>query len=104
MSAMTSQIASVLIFLLKLMFRQGSKTTPKLLVTGLSKGNPPMTDGFPSQKACNAANVSIWWRHHVLVHILPILFYWRGRLDEANISCALQTKKTAHITDKINSL
>ena len=24
-----------------------------------------MTDGFPSQRASNAENVSIWWRHHV---------------------------------------
>ena len=25
----------------------------------------PVTSGFPSQKASNAENVSIWWRHHV---------------------------------------
>ena len=28
------------------------------------RGNPLVTDGFPSQRASNADNVSIWWRHH----------------------------------------
>ena len=27
-------------------------------------GNSPMTSEFPAQKASNAENVSIWWRHH----------------------------------------
>ena len=44
------------------------KKTPKLRVTGLCEGNPPVTDGFPSQRASNAENVSIWWRHHELDH------------------------------------
>ena len=29
-------------------------------------GEPPVTGGFPSQRASNTENVSIWWRHHVL--------------------------------------
>ena len=33
-------------------------------VTGLCEGNPPVAGGFPSQRASNAENVSIWWRHH----------------------------------------
>ena len=41
-----------------------SKKTSKLRVTGLCGGNPPVTGGFPSQRASNAENVSIWWRHH----------------------------------------
>ena len=28
-------------------------------------GNPPVTAGFPSQRASKSENVSIWWRHHV---------------------------------------
>ena len=39
--------------------------TPKLRITGLCEGNPPWTVGFPSQRASNADNVSIWWRHLV---------------------------------------
>ena len=27
-------------------------------------GNSPRTGGFPAQRASNAENVSIWWRHH----------------------------------------
>ena len=27
-------------------------------------GNPLVTGGFPSQRASNTENVSIWWRHH----------------------------------------
>ena len=30
-----------------------------------SERNPPVTGGLPSQRARNAENVSIWWRHHV---------------------------------------
>ena len=26
-------------------------------------GNSPATGEFPAQRACNAENVSIWWRH-----------------------------------------
>ena len=33
-------------------------------VTGLCEGNPPVTGGFPSQRASNAKNVPIWWRQH----------------------------------------
>ena len=35
----------------------------KLGVTGLCERNPLLADGFPSQRASNAENVSIWWRH-----------------------------------------
>ena len=41
-----------------------SKKTPKLRVTGLCGGNSPVTDEFLAQRASNAENVSIWWRHH----------------------------------------
>ena len=45
-----------------------SKKTSKIHITGLCEGNPPVTSGFPAQRACNAENVSIWWRHHALLH------------------------------------
>ena len=51
--------------LFNLMFSCRSKKTSKLRITGPCEGNPPMTGGFPSQRANNAENVSIWWRHHV---------------------------------------
>ena len=51
----------------KHLFKRKSKKTLKLRVTGLCEGNPPVTGGFPSQRACNAENDSIWWRHHAIV-------------------------------------
>ena len=51
--------------LLNRLFRRRSKKTSKLCVTGLCEGNALVVDGFPSQRANNAGNVSIWWRHHV---------------------------------------
>ena len=50
--------------LLNRLFRRRSKKTSKLRVTGLCAGNSPETGEFPAQKASNAANVFIWWRHH----------------------------------------
>ena len=50
--------------LLNRLLRRGSKKTSKLRVTGLCAGNSPGTGEFPTQRASNAGNVSIWWRHH----------------------------------------
>ena len=52
------------------LFRCGSKKTSKLRVTGLCEGNSPMTGDFPAQRASNAENVSIWWRHHIVIGIV----------------------------------
>ena len=53
--------------LLNRLFRSRSKKTSKLRVTGLCTGNSLGTGEFPTQMASNAENVSIWWRHHVLI-------------------------------------
>ena len=50
--------------LLNRLFIRRSKKTSKLRVTGLCAGNSPGTGEFPAQKASNAENASIWWRHH----------------------------------------
>ena len=50
--------------LLNRLFRRRSKKTSKLRVTGLCAGNSPVTGEFPAQRASNAENFSIWWRHH----------------------------------------
>ena len=57
MSAMGSEITGRL-------FRRKSKKTSKLRVIGLCEGNSPVTGEFPAQRASNAENISIWWRHH----------------------------------------
>ena len=50
--------------LLNCLFRRRSKRTSKLHVTGLCAGNSLVTGEFPAQRASNAENVSIGWRHH----------------------------------------
>ena len=50
--------------LLNRLFRRRSKKTSKLRVTGLCVGISPVTGEFPAQRASNAENVSIWWRHY----------------------------------------
>ena len=50
--------------LLNRLFRRRSKKTCKLRVIGLCAGNSPVTGEFPAQRASNAENASILWRHH----------------------------------------
>ena len=57
--------------LLNRLLGRRSKKASKLRVTDLCAGNSPVTDEFPAQKASNAENVSIWWRHHD--HVCPVL-------------------------------
>ena len=70
--------------LLNRLFRRRSKKTSKLRVTGLCVGNSPVTGEFPTQRASNTENVSIWWRHHVQ----PIwsIRYWHFSSGEVRIS------------------
>ena len=62
--------------------------TSKLLVTGLCGGNSPGSGEFPAQRASNAENASIWWRHHVFTvpESVGCNFhahhrFWHGELD-----------------------
>ena len=54
------------------------KKTSKLRVIGLCEGNSPGTGEFPALRASNAENVSISWRHHV---ILCSHRYWNSGKD-----------------------
>ena len=51
-------------YLLHCLFRRRWKKISKLRLTGLCEGNPPVAGGFPSQRASNGGNVSIWWHYH----------------------------------------
>ena len=53
------------------LFRHRSKKMSKFRVTGLCEGNSPGTGEFPAQRASNAENTSIWWRHHVVKENVP---------------------------------
>ena len=71
--------------LLNRLFGHRSKKTSKLRVTGLCVGNSPKTGEFPAQMASNAANVSIWWRHH------DTLVYWEPFLWPTNVGTTRNT-------------
>ena len=68
--------------LLNRLFRRSSKKPWKLCVTGLYAGNSPEIGEFPAQMASNAENVSIWWRHHVILpyHYLIIIIYIKSKV------------------------
>ena len=50
--------------LLNRLFRRRSDKTSKLRATGRCEGNSTVTGEFPAQRASNAENVAICWRHH----------------------------------------
>ena len=73
MSVMPSQITSLTIVYLTVYSgadeKQTKKNPSKLRVTGLlCEGNSLVTSEFPTQRASNAENGSIWWRHHGILY------------------------------------
>ena len=64
MTTMASQITS-LTTVYSTVYSGTDKKTSKLRVTGLCAGNSPATSEFPAERASNAENVTIWWRHRV---------------------------------------
>ena len=70
--------------LLKRLFRHLWKKTSKLRVTGLCEGNSLAIGEVPAQRASNAENASIWWRHHVcsgrVYNVSTKWRRWRPRL------------------------
>ena len=51
-------------YLCNRLFKLTSKKTSKPALLALCEGNSPVTSEFPSHRASNAENVSIWWRHN----------------------------------------
>ena len=72
-------------YLLSRLFRRRSKKSSKLCITGHCEGNSPVTPEFPTQRASNTENVSIWWRHHAYnfstLIILFFFFQFNGTCD-----------------------
>ena len=68
-------------YLLNRLFRRRSKNASKHRLTGLCEGNSPVTGEFPTQRASNTENVSIWCRHHAMP-----LFPWIMNNHERRIS------------------
>ena len=89
--------------LLNRLFRRRSKKTSKLRVTGLCVGNSPGTGEFPAQMASNAENVSIWWRHHGIIFVVPseswgtlTLSQWSSSGNPVAIQCVWNLDPSVH--------
>ena len=63
MGTMASQI-TILTIVYSTVYWDAAKNSS---VTGLCVGKSPGTGEFPAQMACNAENISIWWRHHAKI-------------------------------------
>ena len=81
--------------LLTCLFRRLSKKTSKLRVTGLCEGNSPVTGEFRSQRASNAENASIWWRHHVALvkEYCATISWWLENVETFFASLVLCERK-----------
>ena len=75
MSTMASQITSLTIVYSTVYSRRSSKKHQSS-TAGLCEGNSPVTGEFPAQRASNAENVSIWWRHHGFLLLAWDLARW----------------------------
>ena len=64
MSAVASQITGVSIVLSSIFSGADQRKHQSSASLAFVRGNPLVTDGFPSRSVDNAENVSIWWRHH----------------------------------------
>ena len=47
----------------------------------LCAGKSPVTDEFPAERASNAENVSIWWRHHAIFRVSDAIEFAQSVLD-----------------------
>ena len=79
--------------LLNRLLKAQIKETPRLRVTGLCDGNPPVTGEFPVQRVSNAENVSIQWRHH-----LENVFHCPGHFVRQEIQVTMNTDVGPNIT------
>ena len=72
--------------LLNCWYKPSSEKTSKFCVTGLCAGNSPVTSEFPTQKASNVENVSIWWCHHAFSAVwIPMAWCFRTRASVASV-------------------
>ena len=76
------------------LFRRRWKETSKLRASALYVGNSPVTGEFPTQRASNAGNVSIWWHHHFCalknraIDERPLYGVWQWHLKYVHIILA----------------
>ena len=79
MSAMASQITSLTIIYWTIYSGADQRKHQSSASLALCAGNSPVTGEFPAQRASNAENVSIWWRHDDHDDTLSLSFFISGR-------------------------
>ena len=67
MDAMACQITNLMIVYSTVYLATDQRKHQSSALLALCAGNSPVTGEFPTQGASNAENVSIWWRHHVIL-------------------------------------
>ena len=101
MSAMASQITSFTIVYSSVYSGADKIKTSKLRDIGLCAGNSPVTGEFPAQKASDAENASIWWRHHVLA-IFRGIYTWPHKEPQLCSILWLSLQLTIYRMDSIS--
>ena len=76
MSTMWSQITTLTIVYSIFCSGAGERNHQSSTSLAFVRGNSPVTGVFPTHRASNAENVSIWWRHHALQRFLPHLIWF----------------------------
>ena len=89
-------------YLLERLFGRIWKRTSKLRVIGLCEGNPPVTGGSTSQRASNAKEVSIWWRHHISLkwchfRFSVVVYFQVGTTQPHNSHCGTDRSRKAKL-------
>ena len=64
MSAMASQITNLTTVCSTVYLGANQRKHQSFASLAFVRGNSPVTSEFPAQRASNAENGSIWWRHH----------------------------------------
>ena len=85
-------------------FTRRSKKTSKLRVTGLCAGNSPVTSEFPAQRASNAENVSIWWRHREEIESRVRSHDIHRDLETVSVSHTTSNRKISHTLESERSV
>ena len=88
------------------LFRRRSKKTSKLRVDGLCEGISSVTGEFLAQRASNAENVSIWWRHHGYIvavplsrWLMPYVYTWLGCHFSSGVHSMQRTSRWTVLRD-----
>ena len=68
MGTMASQITRVSIVYSTVCSGTDQRKHKSSVSLAFVRGNSPGTGVFPAHRASNTENVSIWWRHHVIIH------------------------------------